>query len=536
MAAGNLDDLVASYLDLRWHFDPVEASAAGLAAHDGRLGSFTEGDIGQHLAALRSVMGALEGIDVEDLEDEIDRTALLNELRFSVNRFQHERPHTRDPGFWLGHAFEGLHLMLALRDRPVAARAQAASARLAALPAFLAAARATLAECPRVLVDLARERAAGGAALIHEISTTLVPSDDPRFSAHCDAARAALAEFVQHLDGTLAREATGGFAVGEAAFEFRLHFQHALRDSSQVLWKFGHALVAEVERDLASLAASLRPGRQWPDVMEELRANHPDTGGLVDAYAGAMERARAFVESRDLVPIPPGPLDVVATPPFLRPTVPFAAYQPPGAFSPERTGWFYVTVPDGADRGARETALRDHSAYEIPAIALHEGYPGHHVQFLNAHALSRPLRRVLWTPVTVEGWALYCEQMMSEEGFFAMPEERFFQQIARLLRAVRVIVDIGLHTRGMSYEDAVDLMIDRARLDRAHAEAEVRRYCAEPAYQLAYAVGERELRRLREGYRQARGDAYVLREFHAAVLAYGGLPVSLMRWGLGIDG
>jgi len=535
LGPGSFDDLIASYFDLRWHFDPVDASAAGLPAHDGRLGTFTGESVRAHLAALRSIMGAVEEVALDDLEDEIDRTALLNDLRVRVHRLEVELPHERDPGYWLEHLFDGLYQPLALRDRAVAHRARAATERLRGVPAFLADATATLQECPHVLVALARGMARGGARLIDELTAAFPDAEDGADTEAADAARSALAEFVRHLDGPLAQDAGTSFAIGEDAFNFRLHFEHALPSTAAELWRYGHRLADEVEERLGALAAEIQPGAHWHEVMEALRDRHPAAHELVGAYAAEMERARAFVEAHELAPVPPGALDVLATPPFLRPTVPFAAYQPPGAFSTDRSGRFFVSPPDGDGGDAHVAALRDHCSYEIPATALHEGFPGHHLQFLNAHASPRPLRRVLATPLTVEGWALYCEQMMGEEGFFRSVEERFFQHVALLWRGVRVIVDVGLHTRGMTFEEAVALLVDRVRFEPEHAKAEVQRYCARPAYQLAYAVGWRELTALREDYRRAVGERYSLRAFHDAVLAYGGFPISLMRWGLGLD-
>jgi uncharacterized protein (DUF885 family) len=134
-----------------------------------------------------------------------------------------------------------------------------------------------------------------------------------------------------------------------------------------------------------------------------------------------------------------------------------------------------------------------------------------------------------------EGWALYCEEMMGEEGFYRQREERFFQLIALLLRGIRILADVGLHAGGMSYEEAVQLLVDRAIIGRGTAEAEVRRYCAAPAYQLCYAVGRREIKALHADFRRAAGADYALRGFHDAVLQYGGLPLSLMRWGMGLN-
>src|SRR5687767_4072898 len=131
-----VDDLCRSYLDLKYHFDPAAASSAGLVSHDGRLGRFDQPTVREHVAALRSVTGALEELEVDDLQQEIDRTALLGELRSTTYRLDHERPHVRNPGFWLGHLFQGLYAVLARRDGAAGGRAPAALERLRAVPAF----------------------------------------------------------------------------------------------------------------------------------------------------------------------------------------------------------------------------------------------------------------------------------------------------------------------------------------------------------------------------------------------------------------
>jgi uncharacterized protein (DUF885 family) len=141
----------------------------------------------------------------------------------------------------------------------------------------------------------------------------------------------------------------------------------------------------------------------------------------------------------------------------------------------------------------------------------------------------------VWTPLSVEGWALYCEDMMGEEGFYRSEEEQFFQRVHLLWRATRILLDVGLHTRGMTFEQAVEHMTTGLRVDRANAEAEVRRYCAEAAYPLCYAVGRREILALRKDFQAARGKEFTLRAFHDALLRYGGLPVTLIRWGLGLN-
>jgi len=524
--------LVGSYLDLRWQLDPVAATQAGLAEHDGRLGSFGKPQIKAALAALKAMAAAFEYGEATCLEEEIEQTAVLNDLRVSIARFEKEKPHELNPEFHLSHLFDGLFSLLLRGDRPAEERGRALAARLRDTPRFLKEARATLGRPAAVFTETAFAVAAGGRTLfsdaIPEFAAPLAPDTRHAVLEALTAAQQEMDAFLAFLGGELADRSDADFAIGRKQFDFRLHYGHALRETAPELLRYGEALIEETERDLQRKAEALAPGVPWREVVERLRQRHPARDGLVAAYAEAMERSRRFVAERGLVGVPEGALEVVATPPYMQPLIPFAAYDPPGAFAEQRTGWFYVSVPD-------EAQLREHSSHELALTALHEGYPGHHLQHLAAQAQPSPVRRVVWTPLTVEGWALYCEEMMGEEGFFRGPEEAFFQRLHLLWRAVRVVVDVRLHTAGMSVEQATRYLMEKLDLARASAEAEVRRYCGNPANALCYAVGRRELLRLREDWRAQAGPSNNLRRFHDEVLSYGGLPVALMRWGMGLN-
>jgi len=538
MPLGAFPDLERSYRDVRWSLDPVAATQAGVTTHDHRYGRYSSAALAPHLAALRALAAALEEAETEALDEEIDRTALLNEIRVTLRRFERERAQAKNPGFWLAHLLGGLHFLMQSRDRSAAVRAAAILGRLEDVPAFLDDARAALTEPVRLFAETALRVAEGGIELVREVAATVAgesPALAPRLRAAGDAGVAALTSFQSDL-GRWLDTGSDSFAMGEDDFDYRLHFEHALRDTAPELWRYGHHLQQEIEADLAVRARRLQDGGDWHAVVDRLRADHPTAATLVQSYAREMARARDFVAARGLAPILDAPLDVVPTPAFMRPLIPFAAYDSPGPYSIDRTGWFYVTVPDPRlAAGQQERVLRDHCRFELPATALHEGYPGHHLQLVHAQQQPSHVRKYVWTPLTVEGWALYCEEMMGDEGFYSSEEEIFFQRVHLLWRAVRIILDVGLHTRAMTFEHAVDQLVEVAHLDRANAEAEVRRYCAEPVYPLCYAVGRRELLRLRDDYRTARGTDFTLPRFHKSILQYGGLPVALMRWGMNLN-
>jgi hypothetical protein len=526
----SVDDLCRSYLDLKWHLDPSDASSDGVAAQDGRLGSFDLESMRAHLAAFRSLEGAIEELEPPDLASEIDRTALLDDLRTLVFRFEHERPHVRNPNFWLTHLFEGIFTLL-VRQGPLVERAPAALDRLKAAPAFLAQAAATLKEPPLVFVDSALAALGGGGELIARAVSALgdaAPGMAGEFEAAGREALQALTGFGRAL-GTeiLPSDDPRAYAVGEEQFERRLHHEHAIRGGAPELWRYGMHLIEETEERLKATARRLDGSTDWRSQLERLRQSAP-ASDVLSAYREEAERARRFMEECALAPATTVPLEIIPTPAFLQSLVPFAAYQPPPV-ELGGPGLFFVTPPS-------DGTVAVQCVHEIPSIVVHEAYPGHHVQVTAAQALRSEVRRHVRTPVNVEGWALYAEHLMFEGGYFATPEAQLFHLNDLLWRAVRIIVDVGLHTRDMTPGDAVNRMTDTLPMERRKAEAEVRRYCAMPTYQLSYAIGRRDLLALRDAWRGRAGASAPLADFHRELFSYGGLPFALARWGMGLDG
>jgi hypothetical protein len=533
-----VDDLCRSYLDLKYHFDPAAASAAGLVSHDGRLGSFDGESVRTHVAALRSLTGAVEELEPDDLHDEIDRTALLGEIRSAIFRLEHERPHLRNPGFWLSHLLQGLYALLSRHEPDFSSRVPAVLARLEATPAFLEQARETIDHPPSVFVDTSLSMLGGGGQLIAEIVAAFASAApgvaNPLKSAG-ESALQALVAFGTALRHDIEPSSDPqSFAIGEDQFTRRLQHEHALMATGPELWRYGMRLQEEVTAEIVALAGRLDQ-RPWREVVDELRNDAPPVEELLTSYRQEIDRATNFVLEYDLVTMPDAPLEVVPTPAFLAALVPFAAYEPPPLYLADRTGRFYVTAPDRSlppEIFAQQR--RGHCRYGIPAMVAHEAYPGHHLQLVTAQALSSEVRRHIWSPVMVEGWALYSEQLMNEKDYYAGDEVRLFQLVNLLWRAVRIVLDVGLHTRGMTPSEAVEYMVEHLPIERSSAEAEVRRYCAWPTYQLCYAVGRRELLRLRDAYMKREGSAYRARRFHDELMSYGGLPVSMASWGMGL--
>ena len=272
--------------------------------------------------------------------------------------------------------------------------------------------------------------------------------------------------------------------------------------------------------------------KSWRELIEEGKRRHPESNWLREAYVTEMERAKQFVIDRHLAPLPRGEkLEVLDTPIFERATTPYALYQAPAPFDSEPAGLFYVTPVDlRKSKELQAAQLAAHCTPMLPLVALHEAYPGHHLQMCHGNLAPTRLRHIGTSDVFAEGWALYCEDLMWEQGFFTSdPLTRLFQLRNMVWRACRVVIDAGLHSGRMTWDEAVEMLVTEAMLERANAEAEVNRYCMTPTQPMSYLVGKLAITELRDEAKKRMGSKFDLYEFHGALLASGTIPPALVR-------
>ncbi len=270
----------------------------------------------------------------------------------------------------------------------------------------------------------------------------------------------------------------------------------------------------------------------------DIQTRTPAPEDLVEAYRRAVEAARAYVVEHDIVTLPQAEeLRVMATPPFLRSMLPFAAYEAPGPYSARQLGFYYVTPPpEGLGGEQLALAMRSHPWASFAATGVHEAYPGHHLQLVRANQAPTLARRIAAVPnggaLIVEGWAFYCEELMEQQGFLADPEARLMRLNDQVWRACRVVIDVELHLGLLDLTEAADFLAGEAHMNRREAELECRRYAEEPGQAMSYLLGKRELLGLAAAYRRER--AGTLKEFHDELLSWGSLPPAVIAWGMGL--
>jgi uncharacterized protein (DUF885 family) len=248
-------------------------------------------------------------------------------------------------------------------------------------------------------------------------------------------------------------------------------------------------------------------------------------------------RARQFLVDKDVVPFPPGDdCRVQETPQFLRSTT-TASYEPSPALDPDTRGLFFVTPVDlTLPKKQQEEMLRENDHADQVDTVVHETYPGHHLQLSFARGYPALIRKmvdakraaVVGADIFAEGWGLYAESLMGELGYYT-DEEKLLVLEWRLVRAARVLIDVGLHTRGMPFDDAVKMLTDQVHLEHELAVNEVKRYTMTPTQPLSYVIGRERILAMRDRFKQKTGTAFTLKAFHTAVLSHGTIAPGLVE-------
>lgn len=528
--------LTEEFVECRMRHDPVAATAAGIHDYDHLLPDDSPDGLRQRAAWLRDFEQRLvAAVPWEELPDgqRVDYAILRSRLAVMRAELEEIRVLERNPVHYPETALRGVFLLMARAFAPLAERKEAVLARLMALPDYFAAARATLREVPAEYVPLALEVNGCGPGFVDDVVRDLnrsFPGEAERIEHAGARARTGLIEYQTFLEQELPARVGGTFAIGERWMNFRLEREHLVSMNCAALEALGREHVERTRRALEEEALRLDPARSWREQIAEATTRHPEPLRVRDAYVAEVERARRFVAEHRLAPIPACPLEILDTPVFERATTPHAAYLPPAPFDAEAVGTFFVTPVDVGRRAEHQAQqLQAHHYAVLPLVALHETYPGHHLQRCHAAQTGSRLRRLSDSTLFAEGWALYVEDLMHAHGFFVDPLTRLHQLRDLLRRACRVVVDVGLHTGTLRVEEAVAYFVETAMLDRGTAEAEVRRHTLYPTRALSDLVGKLELIALREEAERRLGARFDLHDFHAALLASGTLPPALVR-------
>lgn len=535
-APGPLDERFWNLIeaDFRRALDrhPVLATFIGIHDDDGRLDDGTRDALIQDIADEHKLLSDLEALDPTGLSESVrfERDLAIHNARRSLFDAEVHRVWERRSTAMDGVG-DGLFAIFARDYAPLPERLASLTSRLEAVPAFLeqSKSRATVPQV-RLWQELEIESGEQMPFLFGEIQAAgkgvLDEKAQTRLDTAVSAASVATAAYVEGLKSKMS-STVPEWALGSDAYDTLV----GLRafdglDASQIL-EIGHEQLAANKAARIEDARRIDAGATEAEVVDRVKNHHPPTfEEALEGYKDAMMRARAHIVAHDLATLPPGEqISVIPTPEYLRTVIPFAAYFEPPKFDKHPSGIYIVTPSVGND----PNAMREHYYAGISNTSVHEAYPGHHLQLSAAIRHPSLVRLMVDAPEFVEGWGMYSEQMMREEGFDDGPEFLLAMHTDAIWRACRIILDVRMHRGELSVEQATAFLIEHTSFEHANAQAEVFRYTYTPTYQLSYLLGKVLLLGLRVDEKRRLGDDFKLRDFHDTLLANGSLPISFHR-------
>jgi uncharacterized protein (DUF885 family) len=522
-------------VDHLFQLQPSYAVGLGLHQYDGVVPDLSSPATEAWATAADGLLVRLRRFGDESLTEDrrVDRLLLELLLESPLFDLREARDYDRNPMAYLGGASLTSYLV---REYASAERRVDAIVRtLEGVPRLLEAGRRRLhGPLPKPFVDLSL--AIGGGLPTHFGEAQEFADRSGLGAKVADARRtaeASVAEFLRWLRDDCLPHATPEFALGAHRYQRLLWVREGIETPIEEIRKAGAADLARNQARLHEIATEEQA--TIPALLDRISRDHPTAAGVLPLAGQFVEETRRFVAEKDLASIPePAVCRVEETPIWSR-ALSTASMNPPGPFDVGPTdGIYYVTPVDPKWTATQaEEWLRSFNRSLLRNITVHEVYPGHYLQFLHFHRRPGSLaRKVYLSPSFVEGWAHYTEQLAIEHGLDPGSHDAEVAEIHdALLRDCRLLASIGLHTEGMSLEDATRLFQREAHFDRLPAEREAIRGTFNPEY-YCYTLGKLAILQAREKLLGPRFGGQ-MRAFHDALLGTGCPPVGLLESLLG---
>jgi uncharacterized protein (DUF885 family) len=536
-------------------FSPVSGTTLGDHRFDARINDVSSAGRARRLAHDNALLSALGQIDRTALarETQVDAALLDNALRYDIWQIETLRDWAWDPQIYNDIAGSALYGLAARDFAPWPQRLNAAAARMERMPAFLAEARAQLvpARVPAIYASTVAKQNSG---IVDIAETMLAPHADTlsaperrRFDAALATLKAAVAEHQKWLDTVLVPHAKGELRLGAKLYDEKMHFALVSRLSRQEVKARATAAVADTRTQMYALARQVLTGTPGapalPDqpTAEQQQAaieaalarsynDRPNRDGLMTKAKATLDEATAFVRAKNLVSMPDGPVKIITMPKFQQ-GVAVAYCDSPGPLERQLATFFAISpIPDDWTDAQATSFLSEYNNYMINDLSIHEAMPGHYLQLAHANKNRSVLRAVLASGPFVEGWAVYAEGMMADTDYLGGdPLFKLTVLKMRLRSITNSLLDIGIHTEGMTREQAMDLMTKTAFQQEREAAGKWTRASLGSTQLLSYFTGYTEHMAMREEAKKRLGARFDLKAYNDAVLAHGSPPARFVR-------
>jgi uncharacterized protein (DUF885 family) len=549
------DALAEKFLDEYPALSPVGATSLGDHRFDAELDEVTADDRQREGEFYRRWLDQLAAIDRTQLarDNQVDHALLVRKLERELWELETLREWAWDPIVYTRLAGSSIYGLMAREFAPADQRLNSVTARLEQFPRLYEQIRATLEpeRVPAVHAETAIRQNRGVLSTIDNMvwpqMDALSATDRDRLETAIATARRAVEEQQRWLEDELLPNARGAAQLGPELYTQKLSYtlgdgltRQDVRERAESELPRVRAEMYAIARQVLSARGSKLPLPEEPDreqqqqaiqaALDLAAADVPPRDGIVPAAERSLALTTGFIRDRDLITIPDDPLQIIVMPEFER-GVSVAYCDSPGPLEVGQQT-FYAVAPLPEDWSDEQCAsfLREYNLRSIHNLTVHEAMPGHFVQIAHAHRCPSRLRGLLSSGVFVEGWACYCEQMVSEEGFLADDPLMRLITLKWYLRTIaNAILDQSVHFDGIRRADAMRLMTEDAFQEEREAAGKWTRAQVTSAQLSTYFVGFQQHRDMRTAVEEAWGEGFDLKRYHDAVVSHGSPPVRFVR-------
>ncbi|MCI0702101.1 MAG: DUF885 domain-containing protein [Planctomycetia bacterium] len=546
-----LANLFQTYLDEEFQRHPYFATQQGNHEFDDMLDDLSPEARKKDVEVARNMLATLaKEIDFKKLsgDGEIDYEIWTHALKYSLWVVENNNRFEFDPRVYGEYISDSVFLLLTQSSLPRGRNVENAAKRIKFIPKIVEAAKAGLKNPPKVLTEIAIKRNLGAISFYEKEIYAFakeIPGSEP-LATPCKAAVKALKEYQSWLEKELLPKSTGEWRIGKETFAKKLELELDAGLTADEVVKLAEAEADRVEREMYYFAkqlwAKLFPGKALPpddavgrrftikSVMDELGKDHGKSEELVEDAKKTVEKIKTFIRDKKILALPdPDTCKVVEMPEFQR-GFSVAYLNPAPPLDPKANSLYAVAPPPKEWTPARvETFLREYNTPMLQILTIHEAYPGHYVQLAYSNRCPSLVRKILYSGVFAEGWAVYTEQMMLDQGYGDGDLSLRLHQLKFYLRAViNAILDNKMHCANMTDDEAMKLLVERGFQTEGEAVGKIARAKQSSTQLSTYFVGRTAFYRLRQDVQRKRGDLFDLGKFHEEVLSHGTLPVKYL--------
>lgn len=535
------------FLNMFWRQQPEWGTQVGFHKYDTLLNIPDEAYRKKTLDFVRQQMDSLKSFSLNQLNasQQIDYHLIQNQLESMAWVINEEKNFEWDPSVY--NVTGLIAFMLSEQYAPLADRLHACYKRMQAIPSFYEAAKEQLKNPVKELTQLAINQNLGGIPVLEKdfadsVNSSQLPDHEKKdMLAAAKAASVAVRSYISFLK-TMNNPHPRSFRLGEHLYEQKFAFDIQSGYTAVQLYDSAISRKSELHTEMTRLSRAL-----WPKyfgempmpadsltlirkVIDTLSMDHVAPAEFQSAIEKTLPKLTAFIEKKKLLYLDPSKPLVVRKEPAYMAGVAGASISAPGPYDKDGNTYYNVGSLTGWSKEKAESYLREYNNYTLQILDIHEAIPGHYTQLVYANRSPSLIKSIFGNGAMIEGWAVYGEQMMMENGYGSNTPEMWLMWYKWHLRTVcNTILDYSVHAKNMSKEEAMELLTRQAFQQKAEAEGKWNRVSVSSVQLDSYFAGYKAIYELREILKKKEGNRFNLRSFHEAFLSFGNAPVKYIR-------